>query len=119
VRARSRAADADRRAADARRDIVVQTIQTQIDSARAILEGAIAVTQNTPLALEAARNAEKQATARYRAGLATVIEVAEAERLLAQAEIDQAQAQLAVWSAKLLLARAIGDLEPFLAEQRR
>jgi len=119
IRARARAASADVKARVARRDVVVQAVQSQIDSARAILEGAVRVAQNTPVALESARTAEKQATARYRAGLATVLEVAEAQRLLAQAEIDDAEARLAIWSAKLLLARSIGDLEPFLSEQRR
>jgi outer membrane protein TolC len=64
--------------------------------------------------LAAARAAEAQATARYRAGLATVVEVAEAQRLLAQAEIEDAVARLNVRRAELLLARAIGDLGPFL-----
>jgi outer membrane protein TolC len=65
--------------------------------------------------LEAARAAERQATARYRAGLASVIDVAEAQRLLTQAEIDDAVARLGVWDAMLILARSIGDLDPFLA----
>jgi outer membrane protein TolC len=113
--ARSRAEAAQLDFAKAQKEEIAQAVQTEIDDARTILEGARRVAQNTPIALEAARQAEKQATARYRAGLATVIEVAEAQRLLAQAEIDDAVARLAVWNAMLILARAAGDLDPFLA----
>jgi len=41
-------------------------------------------------------------------------EVAEAQRLLAQAEIDDAVARLGVWRALLAAAQARGDLAPFL-----
>jgi outer membrane protein len=47
-----------------------------------------------------------------------VVEVAEAQRLLAQAEIQDAVARLNVRRAELLLARAVGDLGPFLASVR-
>ena len=115
VRARSRADAAQLDFAKAHEEEIAQAVQTEIDDARTILDGARRVAQNTPVALESARQAEKQATARYKAGLATVIEVAEAQRLLAQAEIDDAVARLAVWDAMLILARATGDLDPFLA----
>ena len=64
----------------------------------------------------AARAANEQATARYRSGLGNIDEVAEAQRLLAQAEIDDALARLGVWRALLGIATAAGDLQPFLAE---
>ena len=70
--------------------------------------------QNTPMQLEAARATEQQATARYKAGLGTIVEVAEAQRLLTQSEIDDALAKLGVWRAMLASAAAQGDLEPFL-----
>jgi outer membrane protein TolC len=114
VRARARVEAAQVRVADARRRAVMQAVQTQIDAAHEILVAARKEADNTPIALDAARAAEAQATARYRAGLATVVEVAEAQRLLAQAEIDDAVARLNVRRAELLLARAIGDLGPFL-----
>ncbi len=118
VHVRSRAEAAQVSVADARRRDIEQTVCTQIDSARAIVDAARRVAENTPIALQAARAAEQQATARYRSGLSTVVEVAEAQRLLAQAEIDDAVARLGVRRARLLLARAIGDLEPFLLELR-
>jgi outer membrane protein TolC len=115
TRARSRAEAAQLDFAKAHEEEIAQAVLTEIEDARTILDGARRIAQNTPVALEAARQAEKQATARYKAGLATVIEVAEAQRLLAQAEIDDAVARLGVWDAMLLLARATGDLDPFLA----
>ncbi len=87
--------------------------QAQAEAKR-ILDAARKEAANTPIALNAARAAEAQATARYRAGLATVVEVAEAQRLLAQADIDDAVARLNVRRAELLLARAVGDLGPFV-----
>jgi outer membrane protein TolC len=84
--------------------------------ARANLEGARRIAANTPVQLEAARVAEQQVSARYRAGLATLIEVADAQRLVTQAEIDNAVARLGVWRALLQVAAAQGDLDPFLRE---
>ena len=64
----------------------------------------------------AARAATDQATARYQSGLGNIDEVAEAQRLLTQAEIDDALARLGVWRALLGVATAAGDIQPFLAE---
>jgi outer membrane protein TolC len=72
------------------------------------------VAENTPIQLDAARAAEQQATARYNSGLGNIIEVAEAQRLLTQAEIDDSLARLGVWRALLGIAAAQGDLQPFL-----
>jgi outer membrane protein len=119
VRARVRVEAAQVRVADARKREVMQAVRTQIDAAHQILDAAQKEAANTPIALKAARAAESQATARYRAGLATVVEVAEAQRLLAQAEIDDAVARLNVRRSELLLSRAIGDLTPFLDAVRR
>jgi len=93
----------------------LQDLSGQIEKAKAVLEGAHRVAQNTPIELEAARTTEKQATARYRAGLGNITEVAEAQRLLTQAEIDDSLARLGVWRALLGLAAVEGDLAPFLA----
>jgi len=87
--------------------------QSQIAQAGAILDGAYRVAGNTPVALNAARDAERQATARYQAKLATADDVAQAQRLLEQAEIDDAVARLEVWHAILDYAYALGDLSLF------
>jgi len=50
--------------------------------------------------------------------LASITEVAEAQRLLAQAEADDAVARLGVWRALLAAAQVRGDLTPFLEQTR-
>jgi outer membrane protein TolC len=69
--------------------------------------------------VSAARAAAQQATARYQAGLGNIDAVAEAQRLVTQAEIDDALARLNVWRGLLALAAAAGDIRPFLAEVDR
>lgn len=64
----------------------------------------------------AARTTLQQATARYEAELATIDQVADAQRLLVQAEIDDALARLSVWRGLLGVAAAAGDIQPFLVE---
>jgi outer membrane protein TolC len=66
--------------------------------------------------VSAARIATEQATARYQSGLGTIDQVAEAQRLLTQAEIDDALARLGVWWALLGIAAAAGDIQPFVSE---
>jgi outer membrane protein len=85
-------------------------------TAVAILNGARRIAGNTPIQVSAARTAVQQATARYQSGLGTIDEVAEAQRLLTQAEIDDAIARLGVWRGLLSIATAAGDLQPFIAE---
>ena len=103
------------RSAAARYRQTVQDVNGQVAKARAVLEGARRVAQNTPVLVQASHDAQVQATARYRVGLASIAEVAEAQRLLTQSEIDNALAQLGVWRAMLGVAAAQGDLTPFLA----
>jgi outer membrane protein TolC len=74
------------------------------------------VAANAPVEVSAARAATGQATARYRAGLGNIDEVAEAQRLLTQAEIDEALARLGIWRGLLGVAAAAGDIRPFVAE---
>jgi outer membrane protein TolC len=66
--------------------------------------------------VNAARAALQQSTARYQSGLANIDEVAEAQRLLTQSEIDDALARLSVWRSLLEIATVAGDLQPFLVE---
>jgi outer membrane protein len=101
-------------AAEATRDRVASDISARVKEARALLEGASAIAQNTPIELQAARDSERQQRARYQAGLATVIEVSAAESALAQAEGDDAVARLNVWRGIAAVAEAEGDLRPFL-----
>jgi outer membrane protein TolC len=100
-------------------DKAMQTLTAQAERAKAAYDSAVLVSQNTPVELEAARLGETQASARYRAALATIVEVAEAQRLLLQAEIDDDLARLTVWRAMLGEALAQGDLQPFLELARK
>ena len=92
----------------------ISDVSAQVKEARAMLDGARSVAQNTPVELEAARQSERQQQARYQSGLATVIEVSTAESALAQAEGDDAVARLNVWRGLAGVAEAQGDLAPFL-----
>jgi outer membrane protein TolC len=94
----------------------IQALTTQEVKARALMKAATDIAMNTPTERQAATAAESQARARYQNGLASVIEVAEAQRLLAQAEADDAVARLGVWRALLATAQAHGDLAPFVQQ---
>lgn len=118
VRAKEVAATASLDLAHAREDEVAQIVASEIEVTRAQLEGAKEIAARTIAATDAARTAEQQASARFAAGLGTALEVADAQRLLAQAELDDASGRLGVWTAMFLLSRALGDLEPFLAQTR-
>ncbi len=100
-------------------DQVVQNLTAQNERAQAEVQGARRVAENTPIQLEAAKATEAQVRARYDAGLATVVDVADAQRLLTQAEIEDSLARLRVWRALLALAASRGELAPFLQEVRK
>ena len=104
------------RAGQAQYQAITANLQGQFNSASATLAGARRVAANTPVEVSAARTAFEQATARYKSGLAPVDDVAQAQRLLVQAQIDDALARLNVWRALLELETARGDIQPFLAE---
>jgi len=104
------------RAGQAQYQVIAANLQGQFNAALATLAGARRVAANTPVGVSAARTAFEQATARYKSGLAPVDDVAQAQRLLVQAQIDDALARLNVWRALLELETARGDIQPFLAE---
>jgi outer membrane protein TolC len=106
------------RAESARYDQVIRDLTGRREKAKAMLDGARRAARQAPVQLEAARAVEQQATARYQAGLGTIVEVAEAQRLLAQADADNALARLNVWRALLAIAAAQGNLEDFLQRAR-
>lgn len=118
IRAKREIEEARREGEAARYQRVVQEVNGEAARAKANLRGARRIAENTPIQLEAARAAERQASARYRAGLGTIVEVAEAQRMLTQSEIDDGLARLGVWRALLGLAGAQGDLTAFLTAAR-
>jgi outer membrane protein TolC len=119
IQARQAAQSANMRAQQARAAQIATDLRAQWNRAVAMLSGARRIVANTPIQVSAARTATQQATARYEAGLGTITEAAEAQRLLTQAEIDDALARLAVWRGLLGVAAAAGDIQPFVAEAGR
>jgi len=119
VRSREAGQAATIRAETARYRQIETDLKAQWHASVARLKGARRVAANTPIQVSAARAATDQATARYQSGLGNIDEVAEAQRLLAQAEIDDALARLGIWRGLLAVATAAGDLQPFLTEASR
>jgi outer membrane protein TolC len=116
--AKKQIAQANERSQQAHYQQTIQDLTGQIRAAQDQLKTAQLVAQETPTELGAARQTEIQSRARYEAGLATLVEVAEAENLLAQAEMEDAMARLNLWRGLFNVAYAQGDLGPFLAVLR-
>jgi outer membrane protein TolC len=114
IRQRKRIEEQNERAELALYDRTIQDLNSQAEQAKAQADGARRVAENTPIQLDAARVAEQQARARYEAGLAAILEVADAQRVLLQAEIGDALARLGMWRARLAVAAAAGDISQFL-----
>lgn len=119
INARKRVELQNELAEQARYEQTIQSLTTQDARARALMKAAVDIAKNTPVERQAATDAESRARARYQNGLASITEVAEAQRLLAQAEADDALARLGVWRALLAAAQVRGDLMPFLEKTRR
>jgi len=115
LRARKAAAAASARAETALYDEAVLTVSSQQQAATAMVLAARAVAANTPVQLAAAQQSEAQASARYQAGLASIVEVADAQSPLAQAEVQDQLARIDVWRALLAQSAAQGTLSSFLS----
>ncbi|HYI93170.1 MAG TPA: TolC family protein [Bryobacteraceae bacterium] len=116
IRARRESATARLEVERSRYDQVLVELKRHRDRAAAAYQGALEVAETTPVAVEAAGAAVQQARARYQSGLSTAIEVADAQRRLAQAEIDDSLAKLNIWRARLAVAAAMGEITSVLAE---
>lgn len=100
-------------------NLVLQNIKTEDVKSRAQIRTAVALAANMPVQVEAADLAFRQAQARYKAGLGSVAQVAEANTVLAQSRMQEAIARLGVWRAMLQVAAVHGDMRPFMAEADR
>ncbi|MFI5311605.1 MAG: TolC family protein [Gemmatimonadales bacterium] len=118
IGAESRRTDALAQAAAAREHATENAVNASREVAAADAGGAAVVADRARVALDAARTALDQATARYGAGLTSVTDVADAQRLLARAEAADAVARIDVKLTRLAVARAAGDLPRLLAELR-
>jgi outer membrane protein len=114
IRARKRIEMHNLQAERANYDQSILDLKAKEASARIAVEKSRQIANNTPKFVEAARQTEIQSRERYKVGLNTVVDVAEAQRLLVEAEVDNAVAQVNVWRAELALAGAAGDLKPFV-----
>jgi len=98
-----------------RRELIERELGGRLGQANAQLDGARRIAVLAPRQVQSLQSVMEQTQARYRAGLGTLLEVADAQRQLTQAEIDASLARLSVWRAELAVAYTQGDLEPFLA----
>ena len=100
-------------------NLVLQNLKTQDVQSRARVKAALALAENMPVQVKAAYMAASQAEARYKTGLGSVAQVAEANQVLAQSRAQEAIARVGVWRALLAVAAVHGDIKPFLAEADR
>jgi outer membrane protein len=119
VHAKESAQSATVRAEQARAQLIDKALKESFEKAKAALIAAREVANNTPIELKSAHTAFDQAKARYQAGLTPIDDLAQAQRLLVQAEVDDSIARLNVWRALLQLDAARGDLQSFLQAVNR
>lgn len=116
LRSRRRIERSNAAAEQARLEKITQELKSQEAQAQALADGARRIAAEAPVKLTAARQADAASRARYKFGLAPITEVADAQRLLTEAEIGVAASRLALWQALLAIARARGAIEPFLQQ---
>jgi outer membrane protein TolC len=97
-------------------NLVMQNLRTEDLEARSKVHAALALAANMPVQVEAAVTATRQAEARYKTGLGSVAQVAQANQTLAQSRVQDAIAKVGVWRALLAVASVHGDLKPLLTE---
>src|SRR5207249_6421921 len=101
IRAKQAGQSATIRAETARYQQVTTDLTARWNQASAVLEGSRKIAADTPVQVSAANAALQQASARYQSSLGNIVDVADAQRLLTQAEIDDALARLGVWRGLL------------------
>jgi outer membrane protein len=108
TRAQVAEARANVEAQRAQRDLLLQQVRADVDSARLSVRAALALLDADREAVEAARDRQRLAEARYTSGAGSSLELSDAilARTSAEAQLVQAEFQLAQARAKLL--RALG-----------
>lgn len=114
LKAQKRMARSNELAAKADFDLAMQVLEKKDANSRIMLEQARKVAEQTPILVQAARVREIKVQKRYSTGLTNVVTLANAEKTLAEAKVENAVAQVEVWRSILSLAYAQGDLKPFL-----
>jgi outer membrane protein len=100
-------------------ELVMQNLRTQDAQSRSRVKAALALAENMPVQVKSAVMATQQAEARYRTGLGSVAQVAQANETLAQSRVQEAIARIGVWRALLSVASVHGDIRPLLSESDR
>lgn len=95
-------------------DLAMQILEKKDLRSRILLEQSTKVACETPKLVEAAQVRENMVFKRYSTGLTNMVSLAEAEKALVEAQVEDAVAQVEVWRSILSLAYVQGDLAPFL-----
>jgi outer membrane protein len=114
LRAQKDMARSNELAARADFELAMQILEKKDARARILLAQTRRIADETPKLVEAAQVREVKVLKRYSTGLVNFVELADAEKALAAAEVEDAIAQVDVWRSILHLAYVQGDLAPFL-----
>jgi outer membrane protein TolC len=109
VLARRAAAKAREEAARADLDLTRMNIGLQTERASLDLDAALRTLPGLQAAVDAAKANQAQADARFKAGLGNIVELADAESLLTNAQLQLAVGQFAVARARVVLGRVMGQ----------
>jgi len=101
-------------AAKADFDLAIQILEKKDARARILLAQSRKVAEETPILVQSAKVREEKVMKRYSAGLTNMVSLAQAEKALADSEVENALAQLEVWRSILALSYVQGDLKPFM-----
>ena len=96
--------------------VIAANLQARLNTALATLDGARRIAANTPVEVSSAPGGRPTGHGAVSGGTGDIDDVAEAQRLLVQAEIDDALARLSVWRATAWYRDSRGDIQPFVAE---
>jgi outer membrane protein len=109
VLARRSAAKAREEAARADLDLARMNVGLATERAYLDLDAALKALPGLQTTVDAARANQAQAEARFKAGLGNIIELADAEALLTNAQLELAVGQFAVARARAVLGRVMGQ----------
>lgn len=109
ILARRSAAKAREDAARADLDLARMSVGLATQRAYLDLDAALKTLPGLQVAVDAARANQAQADARFKAGLGTIVELADAEALLTNSQLELAVGQFTVARARAALGRVIGE----------
>ncbi len=84
----------------------LQELTGKLDESKVLVNSAAAMAKFTPVNVDASKAANLQVTTRYKAGLSNIVEVADVQKMLYEAEVKDVIARLKLWSALFIVAEA-------------